>query len=261
MESNNNFFDAWLKSQELLIQNLPESTKKFQQSFCGTGAAAAGKSGADDFRHAYNSWTSAVLNALRQMDSPDISLMKETLSKTLGGSNAYMKLYEIWLPLFTAIQEKTVSPEAYKKLTNPAEYKKMLDQVFGFDPEAIAQVSSQAGSFIKAFTCSSKEFMQPWVEASEKSLKTFPEFLQGHPESFMTIFHNMFNAFDGTVGRIFHVPAVGKDREKVELLLRSLDDISVYLARSTEYQHMMYVTGLAAFEKVIATVAEKVSRG
>jgi len=261
MESNNNFFDAWLKSQELIIENLTESTKKFQHAFCVPGATAGGKSGADDFRHVYTSWTTAVLNALRQMDSPDISLLKETLSKTLGGSNAYMKLYEIWLPLFKAIQEKTMRLDAYKELSNPAEYKKMLDQVFGFDPDAIAQVSAQAGRFINTFACSAQGFMQPWVEASEKSLKTFPEFLQGHPESFMTIFHTMFNAFDGTVGRIFHVPAVGKDREKVELLLRSLDDLSVYLAKSTEYQHMIYVTGLAAFEKVIATVAEKIGRG
>jgi class III poly(R)-hydroxyalkanoic acid synthase PhaE subunit len=85
--------------------------------------------------------------------------------------------------------------------------------------------------------------------------------MEGHPESLMKMFHAMYQAFDSTVGRIFHVPAVGKDREKVELLLRSMDDLSVYLAKSTEFQHMMYITGLTAFEKVIATVAEKVSKG
>ncbi|HKN18199.1 MAG TPA: hypothetical protein VJW95_00275, partial [Dissulfurispiraceae bacterium] len=177
MESNNNFFDAWLKSQELMIENFSEATKKYQHAFCGFGANGGSKSGAGDFHNIYTSWTTAVLNALRQMDSPDMSLLKETLSKTLGGSNAYIKLYEIWLPLFKAIQEKPMNPYAYKELLTPAEYKKMLDQVFGFDPDAIAQLSAQADSFIKAFTCSSREFMQPWGEASEKSLKTFPEFL------------------------------------------------------------------------------------
>src|SRR5208283_1344887 len=133
MESNNNFFDAWLKSQELIIEHLAESTKKFQHAFCGLGANGGRKSGAVDFRDVYTSWTTSVLNALREMDSPDMGLLKETLSKTHGGSNAYMKLYEIWLPLFKAIQEKVMNPYAYKELLNPAEYKKMLDQVFGFD--------------------------------------------------------------------------------------------------------------------------------
>ncbi|MGD0281472.1 MAG: poly(R)-hydroxyalkanoic acid synthase subunit PhaE [Dissulfurispiraceae bacterium] len=258
MESNNNFFDAWLKSQELIIENLAESTKNFQHAFCGLGV---NKPGENDFLHVYTSWTTAVLNSLREMDTTDMGLLKETLSKALGGSNSYTKLFEIWLPLFKAIQEKGMNPYTYKDLSNPAEYKKILDQVFGFDPDAISQVSAQVKKFIDTFACSAGSFMNPWVEASRKSLKTFPQFLEGHPESFMSIFHNMFNAFDGTVGRIFHVPAVGKDREKIELLMRSLDDLSVYLAKSTEYQHMMYVTGLAAFEKVIATVAEKISRG
>jgi|SRR5208337_488025 len=261
MESNNNFFDAWLKSQELIIENLAESTKKFQHAFCGLGAGGGKKYGEDDFLHVYTSWTTAVLNALRGLDTADMGLLKETLSKTPGVSNACMKLYEIWLPLLKSIQEKTMSPDAYKRLSNPAEYKKMLDQVFGFDPDAISQVSAQVNRFIDTFACSAGSFMNPWVEASKKNLKTFPQFLEGHPESFLTIFHNMFNAFDGTVGRIFHVPSVGKDREKIELLMRSLDDLSVYLAKSTEYQHIIYVTGLAAFEKVIATVAEKISRG
>jgi class III poly(R)-hydroxyalkanoic acid synthase PhaE subunit len=85
--------------------------------------------------------------------------------------------------------------------------------------------------------------------------------MEGHPEEFMKIFHTLFNAFDSTIGRTFHIPAVGKDREKIELLLRSLDDLSVYLARKTEYENMMYVAGSRAYEKVIATVADKVSKG
>ena len=259
MESNQSFFDAWLKSQVLIIENMTESAKKFQEAFCGPPKRES-KPGTD-FNNIYTSWTTAVLNALRETDTADMSVLKETLSKTLGGSNAYMKLYEIWLPLCKAIQEKNMKPDAYMDLLDPANYKKVLDQVFGFDTDAISQMCAQATSAINTFACSAQGFMSPWGEASLKSLEAFPRFLEGHPESFMTIFHNMFNAFDSTVGRIFHVPAVGKDREKIEMLLRSLDDFSVYLARSTEYQHMIYVTGLAAFEKVIATVAEKISVG
>jgi class III poly(R)-hydroxyalkanoic acid synthase PhaE subunit len=92
-------------------------------------------------------------------------------------------------------------------------------------------------------------------------MKTLPQFMEGRPESLMNVFHNMFSAFDKTVGRIFHVPAVGKDREKTELILRSIDDLSVYMAKNTEYQHTMYVTGMAAMEKVIGAVAEKIKKG
>lgn len=45
------------------------------------------------------------------------------------------------------------------------------------------------------------------------------------------------------------------------MILTTLDDFAVYFAKSTEYQHTMYVTGMAALEKVITTVTEKVNRG
>ena len=261
METTKDFFDTWTRSQERIVEELTETTKKFQQVFWGLGSNGGGMSGFGDFQNIYSSWTNAVMNALGDTGTVDMNLIRETLLKTLSGSNAYLKLYEIWLPLFKAIREKTLSPDAYKDLTDPLKCKEMLDRVFGFDPDAISQAANQARKFLETLTGSVQQFMKPWAAATEKSSKTFPQLVEGHPESLMKIFHDMFDAFDSTIGRSFHVPAVGKDREKIELLLRGFDDLSVYLAKSVEYQNMMYATGLAAFEKVVATTGEKIKAG
>ncbi|HXX80703.1 MAG TPA: poly(R)-hydroxyalkanoic acid synthase subunit PhaE [Thermodesulfovibrionales bacterium] len=261
METTKDFFDTWIKSQERIVDNLTESRKKIQQALWGLGSNGEGMSGFGDFQNIYSSWTNAVMNALRDTGTVDINVIRETLSKTLSGSNAYLKLYEIWLPLVKAIREKTVSPDAYKDLTDPVKHKEMLDRLFGFDPDAVSQAASQARKFLETFTGSVQQFMKPWAAASEKSSKTFPTLVEGHPESLMKIFHDMFEAFDSTIGRIFHVPAIGKDREKIELLLRGIDDLSVYLAKNIEYQNMMYATGLGAFEKVVESAAEKIKSG
>jgi class III poly(R)-hydroxyalkanoic acid synthase PhaE subunit len=170
-------------------------------------------------------------------------------------------LYEMWNPLFKAIQEKTLSPNSYMDMLDPKKYKEALDRVFGFDPEIVSQGAMQASKLLEAVTSSSQEFMKPWVEASMKNIKTLPQLMEGRPDAYMQAYHSLFNAFDGTFGRIFHVPPVGKDREKVELLLRSIDDLSVYFSKYTEYQHTMYLTGMTALEKVIARVTEKVNKG
>jgi hypothetical protein len=261
METTKDFFDTWTRSQERIVEELTETTKKFQQVFWGLGSDGEGMSGFGDFQNVYSSWTNAIMNALRDTGTVDVNLIRETLLKTLSGSNAYLKLHEIWLPLFKAIREKTLSPDAYKDLTDPLKCKEMLDRVFGFDPDAISQAANQARKFLETFTGSVQQFMKPWAAATEKSSKTFPQLVEGHPESLMKIFHDMFDAFDSTIGRSFHVPAVGKDREKIELLLRGLDDLSVYLAKNIGYQNMMYATGLAAFEKVVATTGEKIKAG
>jgi len=261
MESTKDYFDIWLKSQELVFGNLTEMTQKFQQGLRGLGGNVGGMPGFGGFQDMYTSWTKSVMNALQGTGTADMNFVKETLSKTLTGSNVYQKLYEIWLPFFKAIQEKSASPNSYKDLTDPTKFKEMLDQVFGFDPTAVSRTVEQTTKLLETLAGYSQGFMKPWLDASGKSFKDFPNMLEGHPESVMKIFHTLFSAFDSTIGRAFHVPAVGKDREKIELLLRSLDDLSVYLARRTEYEHMMYVTGLGAYEKVIATVADRVSKG
>jgi class III poly(R)-hydroxyalkanoic acid synthase PhaE subunit len=261
MESTKDYFDIWRKSQELVFGNLTEMTQKFQQGLQGLGGNVGGMQGFGGFQDMYTSWAKSVMNALQGTETADMDFVKETLSKTLTCSIAYQKLYEIWLPFFKAIQEKSVSPNSYKDLTDPAKFKEMMDRVFGFDPTAVSQMVEQATKLLETLGGYSQGFLKPWLDASGKSFKEFPNIMEGHPESVMKIFHTLFRAFDSTVGRAFHVPAVGKDREKIELLLRSLDDLSVYLAKRTEYEHTMYVTGLGAFEKAIATLADKVSKG
>jgi len=296
MSGTQDYFNAWLKAQQEAFGSVGEMTRKFQQNLSGfgsTGGAMPGFGGAmpgfggampgfggtmpgfggampgfggampgfGGFQDAYAAWEKSVSDALRGSGAADANFIRETLLKSFSGSNAYMKLYELWLPLFKAIQQKGASPDSFKDLIDPAKFKEMIDRVFGFNPDAAAQLAEQVKTLLESCAHSSQGFMKPWVEASEKGFRTVPQMMEGHPESFMKVFHTMFGAFDSTVGRVFHAPAVGKDREKVELLLRSLDVLSVYLAKNTEFEHTMYVTGLAAFEQLIAAVADKVNKG
>jgi hypothetical protein len=237
MEKAIDFFDKWLKSQEKFIEDWNETTKKMQQSFLGFGRSS------ESLKETMGSVT-------------------DTVSKIFSSSNVYVKLNEIWLPLFKAIQGKTVGTESYKDLLDPAKYKEVLDKIFGLSsPEAMAEFYEEVTKLLLTLGTSTEGFVGPWTEAVQKSMKVMPQFVEGHPESFIHIFHNLFHAFDTTFGKVFHVPAVGKDREKVTLLLRCFDDLAVHMAKNIEYQHVIYMTGLTAIEKVIETIAEKIKKG
>lgn len=261
MDSTKQFFDGWIQAQGRIIESMTEMTRKYQESFWGHDAQGGGAAAFSGFPNMFTSWTNAVLNALRDTEPGDGSPTRRVLSKTLGGSKAYANLYEMWLPLFKAIQDKTLNPDSYRDLMDPKKYQEVLDRIFGFDPNAVLESAVQASKFMEAFSGSAQQFMKPWVEASEKNLKTFPQLMEGRPEAYMQTYNTMFNAFDSTFGRIFHIPPVGKDREKVKLLLRSFDDLSVYLAKHTEYQYTIYVTGLAALEKVVMSITERYNKG
>ncbi|HET6515718.1 MAG TPA: poly(R)-hydroxyalkanoic acid synthase subunit PhaE [Thermodesulfovibrionales bacterium] len=237
MQKALDYFDSWLKAQEKFMEGWTETSKKMHESLASMGGSG-------------------------ERVKETLGVVTDTFSKLLGTSNVYVKLHEIWLPLLKAIQEKAVDPDSYKDLLDPAKYKEVLDQMFGLSsPESMANFYGEATKLLETLSDSTMGFMGPWTEAMQKNMKTMPQFVEGRPESFMNVFHNMFNAFDNTIGKVFHVPAVGKDREKVALLMRTCDDLSVNMAKNTEYQHLVYVTGLKAMEKVIETLAQKTRNG
>jgi class III poly(R)-hydroxyalkanoic acid synthase PhaE subunit len=257
MNNTTDYFESWRKAQEDFTKSWEEGSKKLQQAFLGGGGAAS-----DDYLlNLYNSWTKAIFESISAGKDSHGDITKETLSKVFGSSNAYVKLYEVWFPLFKAIQGKTFNADSFKDLSDPAKYKEVLDKVWGFNPDAMTEFNNQAKKLMEMFGKTSEQFAGPWSEAIQKNLQAAPQLFEGHPESIMNTFHNLFKAFDGTVGTAFHVPAVGKDREKIELVLRWLDDMSVYMAKNTEYQHVMYSTGQAAMERVIQVIAKKIADG
>jgi class III poly(R)-hydroxyalkanoic acid synthase PhaE subunit len=237
MEKAYDFFDTWFKSQEKFIENWMETSKKMQQSLFGLGVSGAGV-------------------------KETVSAMSETATKLFSSSNVLARLSEICLPLFKAIQEKAGNIDFSEDFFDPAKYKEVLDSIFGLSsPEAMADFYGQTVKLLQTYGASAMGFAGPWNQAMQKNIKLMPQLAEGRPESLMHIFHNMFSAFDSTFGRVFHVPAVGKDREKITLLLRAFDDLAVNMAKNIEYQHMLYVTGIRAMEKVVETLAHKIRSG
>jgi hypothetical protein len=210
----------------------------------------------------YEKWSNTITESMARAGDSTIETLKDVLVSMATGSNIYTKLYEIWLALSTAIQKRASDTEAYDLLLDPSAYKQVLDRVFVFtDPGKVLMLYDQWMKAVMSANASATGFLEPWTKAWEESSKSVPQFVQGHPEAFLKILHNLFSAFDGTFGRVFHVPAVGKDREKIEFALRGLDDVTVYTVKTIHYQHMLYGTGMNAFEKVVRTFARRISEG
>lgn len=260
MDTSKNYFDAWQKAQQALFDGFVETTQKTQRLFFGQANSAVPWE-AGGFHDLYSTWAKVASDSMTAGSSADTGVLRDNLSRLLGSSNAYVKLYEIWMPLVKALSDKTLGPQAYQEAVDPKKYQALIDKVFGFEPEAVKLMLEHAKQLMELSSGTARQFAGPWAEAAQASMAVFPQFAQGHPESFLKIFHSLFSAFDNTFGRAFHVPPVGKDREKIELFLRSFDDLSVYAAKLIENQHIMYVTGLAVLEKVIEKLAEKVQSG
>ncbi len=262
MEKSVDYFDTWMKSQEEFVEGWVESTRKLPQAFLGmemfkNGSAFLG----NGFQDLYTSWFKELMGAPVRMQKMDADVLEDLLAKMTGDTNVYMKFYETWLPVFQAMQERIADLDAYQELLDPAKYKEVLDQLFGFTPEAATEFTYQTSKITESCGASAMEFGRPWAMAFQKNFRLLPELVEGRPETFLHIFHNLFSAFDNTIGKAYHIPPMGKDREKMDLLLRGLDDFTAVLAKGAAYQYKVYTTGMAAGEKVLESLVQKVKNG
>lgn len=261
MPDTTGYFDYWLNSQKSVIENWMDMTKSFQKAFMGLGDSRGGM--IHEFSNFYNSWIKTVGNFFdNMMTSFPMGLGKDTFAKLFTGADAYVKLYDYWKPLYEGILSKEVTVENLKNFMDPAKYKEVIDKIFGFNQaDTLTELFGQSSKLVETWGSSVQNFVKPWAEAMQKNFSAFPNFSEGKADSNLNMIHNMYNAFQQTAGKALKMPQVGKDREKLELLMTCIDKYSVYIAKNTEFQYVIYQTGQKAMEKVAKTIAEKVGKG
>jgi class III poly(R)-hydroxyalkanoic acid synthase PhaE subunit len=253
-------YDAFLKSQRDFLKDWYETSENYQKIFGEMDWSKRVTKDTRDLFNVYDLWIKTFGSYFDVMlkNSP-MNVRAETTSKLFSGADAYMKLYGFWEPLIKAVQEKPFEPASYKYLLDPAKYKEMINKIFGFgSPETLAEFYGQASKIIETWGSGGELFVKPWSEAIKSNIDAVLDLASGEPEAGLNIFHNVYSAFESTFGKAFKLPAIGKDREEIEAFLKTLDRHSVFLAKNTEFQHLIYNTGQEAMEKVVETLAQNI---
>lgn len=263
MAEEKSFFDDWLSSQKGLLNNWMDLTKTFQESLMGMSWVGEENSQAmREVYNFYNSWIRTVGNFFDDMmKSYPLGVGRDTFSKTFSGADAYMKLYDFWNSLYGALSDRAFSMESYKDVFDSTKYKEIVDKVFGFgQPQTTTEFFGQASKLAETWGTSVHRFVNPWIDALQKNLSTLPD-AQKHPEAGLNVFHNIFDAFNMTFGKALKMPKVGKDREKIDLMMTCLDKCSVYMSKNSEFQYRIYVTGESAMKNVVQAIVNKIKSG
>jgi BMFP domain-containing protein YqiC len=149
-----------------------------------------------------------------------------------------------------------MDPASYGDLTDPDKIKQLIGKLFNFDLDAMSQLQKQAAQYTDVY----QQFSKPWADAAKSQSSNF---MQGdlQPEALMLQAQAMYNMFDSATGKMFGTPAVGKDREKMELLSQCAKAMSVFATNNIEYHKLMQTTGQAAMQDVANALAAKFKAG
>ena len=249
METPSDYFDGWIKTQQQAISALQNQALQMQSLYQN----AAGSS------NPLTSWSNAVFQAFPI--GADANLAKETFSKTLYGNETMQKLYELWQPLLNAIRDKSIDPSTYSNLADPNQLKALYSKLFSFDLEAMSQLQKQTSYYADLY----EQFGKPWAEAAKSQTSNFMhgDFSQSElqPEILFKQMQAAYAMFEKSTGKLFSVPALGKDREKLEQMSKFAKAMSTFAAKNIEYQQLMQVTGQEGMQTVVKALASKIEAG
>ncbi len=245
MENPSEYFDSWVKTQQQAFTMLRDQALQMQSLYQNTNAAS---------ENPFTNWSKAVFQAFPM--HADADLAKDTFSKTLYGNAAMQKLYELWQPLLNAMRDKTIDPASYSDLTDPTKIKQLIEKLFNFDLEAMNLQHKQLSQYADLY----QQFGKPWTDAFKNQSSNFTQ-NDFQPESIIKQVQAAYSMFENSTGKLFSVPAVGKDREKMELMSKCAKAFSEFTSANIDYQKLMQTTGGEAMQSVIKTIAEKVNAG
>jgi polyhydroxyalkanoate synthase subunit PhaE len=246
VESTNEYFDAWMKSQTQAFTALREQGERMMSIY---------KTAPTGMQNPFDVWRDAALKAFST--GADSNSLKDIMAKTFGSTDAMQQLYDIWQRMQQAMQSQSFKVDDYRSFADPIKIKQLVDQLFNFDLGAITQMQEQAAQFAASF----QQFSKPWAEAATANMNMLPQVAEGNPQALLKMFENMSHAFNSRAGQVFNAPKVGKDREKAELMSRFVESLSTYATCNIEYQQQMYKTGAVAMQEVMAQLAAKVQSG
>jgi len=271
-----NFFDQWKAFQEKSVNMWTEASQKMTGFFSGINShnpfdgMTSSNIMMDNARKYQETWTNTLKSMSDSIKTPfsaqSADMASKTINDTLGsmkkGYESFMKLYELWAPVFKAAENKVFNSEEYKKMMNPVLYKELMDKMFGFDAlnplkNAYDQYTKNATAWYEKMGTSAKDGYKSFKDSVDQFAARLPE-----NEAFFTeMFKNINSQFKTSVSPFFKLMPEGKEKEQMTLM-NDLGELYIASANKlAKLQYLVYTHGAKINEQIIEDFSEKAQKG
>jgi polyhydroxyalkanoate synthesis regulator phasin len=222
----------------------------------------------DAYKKTTENWNS-LYNQYQQILNSNWSKMQENMQNgtaqdayknMISATESFTKFYELWMPMWKSVQEKTFNMDVYKQWMNPAAYKNLLDQYLGFMPENsrnyVQQMTAMMQQGTKQFTDMAAQnyeqmrAMMGNIMPQMNGQNAFGNMLSGYNQ-----FYNMMTEAAAPFTKMM----TPNQQTKTMMEWQDISNrIAVYNIKNAELQYMMYTQGTKVMDKLAENVMNKV---
>jgi hypothetical protein len=184
----------------------------------------------------------------------NIGAIPSNISALIDNTRTYMKMYEMWQPIYKMMQSNTMGIDALPKMMDMDKYREVMDGMFQFmNPEKSQSLLAQAQKYSEMFMGNMPQMPNLFGGAVpqlngffDKNLSSLAQISQQFSEQF----HQFINPY-------FTMIPASPEKDMAGLVMAIQDKFAKYYVKAAEIQQLVYGTGQKTMEKAVKTVMEK----
>jgi hypothetical protein len=267
-KSNNtieDFYKNWYNNQMTAFKQMTDFNQNLMNTISNFGKPAHEVNA--NFSNMNQAWTSIYENWMKTMNNTYNNLsstMKGGLNKNVfeqmfQSQNVMLKMQEFYAPFQKAMQTGQFNMDTFKKMMDPAEYKKNMETFFsGMMPQNnMKEFFEMYTSQIHSMFGNSQNMTKEMQENMQNMMKSFPQLFNADANKMMNVYNQMSDNMQKTLAPFVKMMAPGKEKERLQAALDTMDKMAIYQIKNTQLQFLMLTTGQKAVEKSMEMVVEK----
>ena len=225
----------------------------------------------DTYKNAPENWTN-IFNQYNEMLNTNWAKMQESMENgttqdayknMVNATESFARFYEMWMPMWNSIQDKTFNMDVYKQWMNPVTYKELMDKYLGFMPET-------SRAYVQQMTTMMQDGMKQMGNMGTQNYQQMQHMMKNMFPAFnhSDMFNNMMNGYNQFSSMMTEATAPftkmmtpGQHSKTMMEWQDITNRIAVYNIKNAELQYMMYTQGTKVMDKLAENVMEKIQNG
>jgi hypothetical protein len=186
-------------------------------------------------------------------------LNKNVFEQMFQSQNVMLKMQEFYAPFQKAMQTGQFNMDTFKKMMDPAEYKKNMENMFaGMMPQNnMKEFFDMYAAQMHNLFGNSQNLTKEMRENMENMMKSFPQLFNADMGKMMNVYNQMSDNMHKTMAPFVKMMAPGKEKENMQASFETMDKMAIYQIKNAQLQYLMLTTGQKAVEKTMEMVTEK----
>ena len=205
----------------------------------------------DMMNQSYGEWVKQFSNMTSADTFKGMTNMSESMSK----------FFELWMPMFKSMNDKTFSADKFMEMMSPEKFKSFIDSFFKFMPEGSQKMMEQMNAQFVQFM---KEMSQNGLSnysAMKHQMQQMPGMNQNPYSNAWEMYHNWRTAMNEAVSPLTKLVNQNSQVKSVQVWNEIYELMVEFNLKNNELQYMIYQHGLKVMDKLADKVSSHLGEG